>query len=548
MILLIGIGLTVTSLLFYRYFAGLKLAYKKQVKSSMSMVPAQMDTVSEMDLEGLPAALRRYMEFSGVVGSEHVKHFKVVFTGRFKMDRYGDWAPVRAEQYSFVGEGRRLFAMEMRYKGLQVYGIHHYWQEDAYMKIKILDLVQVVHNQGEYMHKGETVTWFNDLCIMAPAALLRAEVCWEEIDANRVRGRLSQNGNTVETVLTIDDEGKLVNFQSEYRYTANVDGTFENIPWSTPMQDFKDITHRDCTDTDYPALLRLMQNNFRTEAYDRLWDIVRLDWVRYHYYTRKTLSHRTWNDSTHLWFFKGKLLGAVIFEEQKFYTVQIEPEYKEMGLDLIPEMASWAEQKVLSESNDQGSINIDIEIDQRDKAYRAAFIALGYKATDDYMIIYNDLDLTRTIPKPRLPAGYVLRNVSSDEDLRKKFVVNTAAFNISGIYEEDTFFTLREAPYYNQDLDLIIEDGEVFSATCTGWYDEKHKAGYIEPLGAHPEYQKQGLGKAIVYSAMQRLKDMGATTLGMVSSESSRMFYQSLGFKEVSRSYGYTKELPGPTK
>jgi ribosomal protein S18 acetylase RimI-like enzyme len=290
-----------------------------------------------------------------------------------------------------------------------------------------------------------------------------------------------------------------------------------------------------------------MQNNHRADTFDRLWDIVRLDWVRYHYYTRKTLANRSWNDSTHLWLYKGELVGVVLFEERDFYTIQIEPEYEQMGLDLIPEMAAWAKRRAMNWLDAEGVSAIEIEIDLRDHAYREAFTAIGYEATDEYMIIYDDLDLTQTLPESRIPDGFVLRNVSSDADLKKKYVVNSAAFNNFGLYEEDTFFTLREAPFYDQNLDLVIEDAGVFAATCTAWYDAEHQRGYIEPLGVHPEYQRKGLGKAIVCDALQRLHAIGARRINMVSTESARMFYESLGFREISRSYGYSKILPSST-
>jgi hypothetical protein len=241
MTVIIATIVAAAGVLTFRYFTGLKRTYAKLVDVSLAGIPVQMETVRESELEGLPAPLRRYMDFCGVVGTEHVNHFRAAFTGRFKLDPGGDWAPVKAEQYSFIHEGRRLFAMGMKHKGLPVNALHHYRRENASMTIKIMDLLQVVHHEGELMLKGETVTWFNDLCVWAPAALLRADVSWEEIDANRVKGRLTSNGITVEAILIVDDEGRLVDFISEDRYVANKDGTYDNIPWSTPMYDFRDV-------------------------------------------------------------------------------------------------------------------------------------------------------------------------------------------------------------------------------------------------------------------------------------------------------------------
>ncbi|MDC7231969.1 MAG: hypothetical protein PQJ58_01960 [Spirochaetales bacterium] len=74
-----------------------------------------------------------------------------------------------------------------------------------------------------------------------PGALLDADVSWEAVDRNTVKGTLEHDGITVSAVLTIDDEGKLINFLSQDRYAAGNDGSYENIPWSTPVYEYKKI-------------------------------------------------------------------------------------------------------------------------------------------------------------------------------------------------------------------------------------------------------------------------------------------------------------------
>lgn len=228
-------------ILIWKQLNGLTTAYSRQVNESLSSLAETEQEITRSDLDGLPPALQRFFSYTGVVGTPRVRHFSVDFSGSMRMEEDGAWLPIRAQQHSFIGEGRRLFLMKMKYRGLPMVGYHHYSPGDAYMTIRIMDLFTVVHNQDEYMIKGETVTWFNDLCIMAPGALLDAEVTWEEIDANHVRGRLTRNGVTVEAVLSIDDEGRLVDFVSGDRYAARNDGSYDNVPWSTPMHGFEEV-------------------------------------------------------------------------------------------------------------------------------------------------------------------------------------------------------------------------------------------------------------------------------------------------------------------
>lgn len=240
-IVLIILAAAAGFILIWKQVNGLTTAYSRQRNASLSSVPETDQQITRADLDGLPPALQRFFDYSQVVGSPRVRHFSVDFSGSMRMEEDGDWLPIQARQHTFIDEGRRLFLMKMKYRGLPMVGYHHYSPGDAYMTIRIMDLITVVHNQDDYMIKGETVTWFNDLCLMAPGALLDADVQWEAIDSRQVRGRLTHNGVTVEAVLTIDDDGRLVDFVSPDRYAANNDGSYDNVPWSTPMHGFKEV-------------------------------------------------------------------------------------------------------------------------------------------------------------------------------------------------------------------------------------------------------------------------------------------------------------------
>lgn len=237
----IAITAVVLCVLFYRWHTGVNRLYKDQVSASLASAPDSSELITVEDLQGLPEPLVRFMNYTGVVGTEHVTHFKVVLKGNMKMDRDSEWSPVTGEQYTFINEGRRLFKLSMKYRGLQINGVHHFYEGNAFMTIKILDLFQVVHNEDAFMKKGETVTWFNDMCILAPGALLNADIVWEQIDKNHVKGSLTHDGVTVAAILTIDDDGKLTNFVSEDRYAAKNDGTYDNVPWSTPITEHRKI-------------------------------------------------------------------------------------------------------------------------------------------------------------------------------------------------------------------------------------------------------------------------------------------------------------------
>ena len=82
----------------------------------------------------------------------------------------------------------------------------------------------------------------NDLCVLAPAALIDAPVIWTSLDDHRVRGAYTYGANTVAGELTFDDDDQLVDFFSDDRNAVSADGTtFTPQRWSTPISAYRDL-------------------------------------------------------------------------------------------------------------------------------------------------------------------------------------------------------------------------------------------------------------------------------------------------------------------
>jgi hypothetical protein len=90
------------------------------------------------------------------------------------------------------------------------------------------------------MTLAETVTLFNDMCIMAPATLVDPAIGWEEVDARTVRATFTNAGHTIRAELSFNNAGELTNFWSDDRRRAASDGkTMTPVRWSTPVRDYR---------------------------------------------------------------------------------------------------------------------------------------------------------------------------------------------------------------------------------------------------------------------------------------------------------------------
>jgi len=127
--------------------------------------------------------------------------------------------------------------------GIPAIGLHSYRNSEARMHIKMLGLFTIQDESGEIMNQSETVTWFNDLCLMAPARLIDPRISWEILNERKVKATF--NGKyTISAVLSFGENGALLNFVSNDRYEFTGNGNFVNNPFSTPVLGYMEIDGR----------------------------------------------------------------------------------------------------------------------------------------------------------------------------------------------------------------------------------------------------------------------------------------------------------------
>jgi hypothetical protein len=221
--------------------------YRRATTATLTRsVPDASTLVTEDDLAQLPAPVAEYVRRSGAVGQPRVSSFRAVFHGRIRSDEDGPWMTFRGEQLSTYGhEISRVFAMDAAMYALPVDVLHVFVGPSATMRVKLCSVVPIVDAAGPEMDQGETVTLFNDLCVLAPAALVDAPVVWQASDDTRAHGTFTNGAHSVSADLMFDDKGDLVDFVSDDRLQASRDGSsFTPRRWSTPLGDYRTVGAR----------------------------------------------------------------------------------------------------------------------------------------------------------------------------------------------------------------------------------------------------------------------------------------------------------------
>jgi hypothetical protein len=215
------------------------LKYENDVENGLRQnAYFENSTLNETDIASLPSLVKKYIRYTSSIGKPKVNNFKVEFTGKIRKDEKSPWMPFTSQQYNFMQSPTRLFFMKAVMKKLPVTGYHAFKDGHAFMDIRLLSLFKVQFQDGPQMDVSETVTFFNDMCCLAPATLIDKRINWLEIDGNRVKASFISNHITVFAWLYFNDEGALINFISLDRYAAD---TGKQLPWATPLNDYQHI-------------------------------------------------------------------------------------------------------------------------------------------------------------------------------------------------------------------------------------------------------------------------------------------------------------------
>jgi hypothetical protein len=218
----------------------LRAEYEQRAAAELGR-PSVAGVISEDDLLRVPGPLADYVRQSGAVGQPRVYNFRARWKGKIRGAADAKWMPFVADQVNRLGpEPSRLFFMDATMKGLPVEVFHSFIGPSATMRVKLWSLMKMVDAHGPEMDRAETVTLFNDLCVLAPAALVDPTITWVQVDEHTVRGVFTMGHNTVNAVLSFNDDRELIDFVSDDRLAASADGkSFTPRRWSTPLSQYR---------------------------------------------------------------------------------------------------------------------------------------------------------------------------------------------------------------------------------------------------------------------------------------------------------------------
>ena len=215
----------------------------------------------------------------------------------------------------------------------------------------------------------------------------------------------------------------------------------------------------------------------------------------------------------------GKLVGVVLYDmgfNDRWYIL-----HSVSDEILLRQMIDYAT-KI-----DAGTITIKANL--RDTVLCSLLENMGFEKQYSESVL--EIGLSHDLSY-QLSDGFYLNEPDSKIDKWQWDLVLYLGFDHEGIPEESTDEE-KEAEKHLEISEYIkvfaIKNGE-YTAHCGVWYDGGETA-YIEPVVTVPEHRGKGLGKAVVYEAINRAKQRGAKRAIVLSDQE---FYKRLGMTKSS--------------
>jgi ribosomal protein S18 acetylase RimI-like enzyme len=259
------------------------------------------------------------------------------------------------------------------------------------------------------------------------------------------------------------------------------------------------------------------------------------------YFGVPTQTHRPIRDELPLWEStigiwenaRGEIVGVVHSENEEpgEAWIQIHPDYAA----LYDDMVTYIESNLINVVGDIGYVKLYVN---ESSELRHVASSRGYKKLERSATSHLEYTVADA-PSPELPEGFVIRSVREEDDVDKRRRAKAIAFGAhycpSDWPSASAFEEVQRAPDYRKDLDLFVvaPNGE-YAAFCTVWMDEQNGYGNFEPVGTHVEYQRMGLGRALLMEGFHRMAEYGATRSYM---DSGSEFYRRVGFRPTDYSY-----------
>lgn len=270
-------------------------------------------------------------------------------------------------------------------------------------------------------------------------------------------------------------------------------------------------------------------------------------WLYYHD------TSASFSEQIALWEADGRTLGWVLFTPaERMFDLFVHPTLRDTAT--AARMHAWAEARLAAMVRAQHGKDIRTgEIEEADTVRRGWLESRGFALADESEHLHHTWVTRRALNAPisdsPLPPGFSVRGCRGEAELEARARAQHGAFQSQWEWGPYTARWRRfmQSPVYVGERDIVAAapDGRI-GAAAIHWLDSVNGVGYFEPVGTHPDFQRLGLGRAVLAESMRRMQAAGMTHASVCcdgDNPRALAFYQACGFEVVNTLLRYTKEI-----
>lgn len=201
------------------------------------------------------------------------------------------------------------------------------------------------------------------------------------------------------------------------------------------------------------------------------------------------------------------------------------------GIDRIP-LIEWAQTRRLEGRGEVGWVA------DEDEELVEYFERTGYESVHVDRSYRWDLT-SKPIPEPDLPDGWVLRHVEGEAEADNRRSASHAAFEskMDPGQHLERYLRFMRSPSYQPEKDLVAVSPDGRIASFMVWWADDSGIAQVEPFGTHPDFQRQGIGRALLYHGLKEMRRNGMETARVITDDyrEATDFYEGVGFVDVGR-------------
>jgi mycothiol synthase len=215
--------------------------------------------------------------------------------------------------------------------------------------------------------------------------------------------------------------------------------------------------------------------------------------------------------------------------------------------ELGPEMIRWA-----AELRRATGASLFSSCAAADAARQSLLRAWGFTREPDFSLHYAR-SLLDPLPEPVLLPGFSIRALHGEAEAEAAAALHRAAFGTDYMTTENRLAMMRTSGYApDMDLVAVAPDGCLAAYTMGSLSAENaltgRKDGFTDPVATHPDYQRLGLARALLLTAMQMLKARGLETVKLGTDGenlSMQKTAEAVGFVVVEKTLRFKQALTG---